>query len=131
MAKKNKWVKFDEMEIEDDKNLYKKEKFTIPQIQRKSKNIRTEKEKTFKPSEFVSPIRGRNVKDVKDSEFINGFGNVGERYKNMKAAASSEELKDVSDFEDVTFKNSKQNIDSEEYPKQSIKSERKSSFNFV
>ncbi len=108
MVKKNKFVKFDETDIEDDKDLYKTEHFTIPQIQRKSKNVRTEKEKTFEPSEFVSPIRGRNVKDVKDSEFINGFGNVGERYKNMKAAGE-DTAKDVSDFEDVTFKNAKQN----------------------
>ncbi len=107
MAKKTKYVKFDESEFEDDKDLYKKENFTIPQIQRKSKNVRTEKEKTFKPSEFVSPIRGRNVVDVKDSEFINGFGNVGERYKNMKAAVGNEELEDVSDFDDVTFKNNR------------------------
>ncbi len=109
MAKKNKWVKFDESEIHEEKDLYKSENFSIPQIQRKSKNIRTEKEKTFEPSEFVSPIRGRNVKDVKDSEFINGFGNVGDRYKNMKAAGP-EGQKDVSDFEDVTFKSSKKDI---------------------
>ncbi len=113
MSKKTKWVKFDESEFEDDKDLYKKEQFTIPQIQKKSKNVRTEKEKTFKPSEFVSPIRGRNVKDVKDSEFINGFGNVGERYKNMKAAAIVEDFEDVSDFEDVTFKNSRQSASRE------------------
>ncbi len=113
MSKKNKWVKFDEPEFEDDKDLYKKEQFTIPQMQKKSKNVRTEKEKTFRPSEFVSPIRGRNVKDVKDSEFINGFGNVGERYKNMKAASGNESLDDVSDFDDVTFKNNRQNANQE------------------